>query len=77
MVTMTSVMEIRFLPFLVPISIKKGGSNCCNCEKCWRTISGIYVEGFNPHKFGFEYSDKQLGNLARTIRYSGNKIFVL
>lgn len=34
-----------------------GGSNCCNCEKCWRTILGIYAEGFDPKEFGFEYDD--------------------
>ena len=34
-----------------------GGSNCCNCEKCWRTILGVYAEGFNPRNFGFEYDD--------------------
>lgn len=32
-----------------------GGSNCCNCEKCWRTILGVYAEGFDPSEFGFEY----------------------
>lgn len=34
-----------------------GGSNCCNCEKCWRTILGVYAEGFDPHDFGFDYDD--------------------
>ena len=35
--------------------ISKGGSNCCHCEKCWRTILGIYAAGGNPQGFGFEY----------------------
>jgi hypothetical protein len=27
--------------------------NCCNCEKCLRTILGIIAEGKNPYKYGF------------------------
>lgn len=27
--------------------------NCCNCEKCVRTILGIVAEGKNPSNFGF------------------------
>ncbi len=36
-----------------------GGSNCCNCEKCWRTILAVYAEGFDPRDFGFEYTSFQ------------------
>lgn len=43
----------------------RGGSNCCNCEKCWRTILGIYSAGFNPLDFGFEY--KSLSQISRKI----------
>ena len=32
-----------------------GGSNCCKCEKCWRTILGVYAEGVNPQDYGFDY----------------------
>jgi hypothetical protein len=43
-----------------------GGSNCCKCEKCWRTMMGIYAEGFNPKDFGFEYDDfKSIANYFR------------
>lgn len=42
-----------------------GGSNCCNCEKCWRTILGVYAEGFDPREFGFEYDN--LNTLAKKI----------
>jgi hypothetical protein len=52
-----------------------GGSNCCNCEKCWRTILGIYAEGFDPREFGFKYDDNQLKHLAQKIRYSEDKMF--
>lgn len=52
-----------------------GGANCCNCEKCWRTILGIYAEGFDPRKFGFQYNNKQLYRLANKMKYSGDKMF--
>ncbi len=62
---------------MIPLRVcweSTGGSNCCNCEKCWRTILGIYAEGYDPHDFGFDYDRKQLKHLARKIRYSGNKM---
>jgi len=31
----------------------KGGKNCSKCEKCIRTIMGIYSEGYDPREFGF------------------------
>ena len=52
-----------------------GGSNCCNCEKCWRTILAVYAEGENPRKYGFDYTDKQLRQLAKKIKYSGDPMF--
>lgn len=42
-----------------------GGSNCCNCEKCWRTILALYAEGENSREYGFDYTDKQLNQLAK------------
>lgn len=30
--------------------------NCCECEKCFRTIVGIAAEGADPKLFGFDYS---------------------
>ena len=32
---------------------KRGGENCCHCEKCWRTILGIYAQGGDPKEYGF------------------------
>lgn len=40
---------------------QKISDNCCNCEKCYRTILGILVEGENPNKFGFNI-DSNIGN---------------
>lgn len=55
--------------------ISKGGTNCCDCEKCWRTILGVFAEGENPRNFGFKYSDKQLSKLAFKMRFGGDKLF--
>ncbi len=52
-----------------------GGSNCCNCEKCWRTMLGIYAEGFNPREFGFEYTDKQLKIISTKMHFGENELF--
>lgn len=52
-----------------------GGSNCCRCEKCWRTMLAIYAEKQNPREYGFDYTEKQLAKLAKKMRYSNNKMF--
>lgn len=31
----------------------QSGRNCCHCEKCYRTMTAIIVEGGNPENFGF------------------------
>ncbi len=49
-----------------------GGSNCCNCEKCWRTILGVYSEGENPQEFGFAYKD--FGTLCKKM-YKKRELF--
>jgi len=36
------------------------GHNCCACEKCYRTMMAIWIEGDNPKNYGFEYSPKIL-----------------
>ena len=44
----------------------EGGSNCCGCEKCFRTILAVYAEGADPRNFGFDYDDiSKLGRLFR------------
>ena len=32
---------------------KRGGENCCHCEKCWRTILGFFAAGEDPKQYGF------------------------
>lgn len=29
------------------------GNNCCMCEKCYRTMAGLWAEGENPENYGF------------------------
>lgn len=35
------------------------GENCCNCEKCYRTMVGLWITGEDPKYFGFHY-DKNI-----------------
>lgn len=44
------------------------GSNCCRCEKCVRTIAGLWAEGEDPVDYGFE-------NIDLGIAYSYSIIF--
>lgn len=46
-----------------------GGSNCCDCEKCYRTICGIIAEGENPKEMGFIYNDSIYKKMYHDIRY--------
>ena len=36
-----------------------GGNNCCECEKCYRTILGILVEKKDPNNFGFNFTEEK------------------
>ena len=47
----------------------EGGSNCCACEKCARTILEVMAEGGDPRKFGFNYDDGQFDKLMLKLRY--------
>lgn len=47
-----------------------GGSNCCHCEKCLRTILAIYAEGADPREFGFDYDDPDAVGRYYRRRYS-------
>lgn len=47
------------------------GDNCCSCEKCYRTISGIWAEGKNPNDYGFainsDFYKKIINDLTKKI----------
>ena len=48
----------------------KNGRNCCKCEKCYRTILGLYAIKEDPARYGFDYGD--FDKLANEIH---NKAF--
>lgn len=50
-----------------------GGSNCCRCEKCYRTIFGLISEKQDPRNFGFNYQEHEVN---RMIKHLKNKIIV-
>jgi len=43
------------------------GSNCCECEKCYRTMVGLMAEGEDPVGYGFENSVETLGKMRRVL----------
>lgn len=47
-----------------------GGGNCCNCEKCYRTIYGIIASGCNPSSYGFNYTKHTLSDAEKKIKKS-------
>lgn len=38
----------------------QNGNNCCQCEKCYRTMAGLLVEGADPADYGFEKARETL-----------------
>ena len=32
------------------------GGNCCRCEKCYRTMAELWIEGEDPKDYGFSYT---------------------
>lgn len=56
-----------------PISLRVcwksiGGTNCCNCEKCYRTIMGLIAEKANPNNFGFLYTSETQENMISDLK---------
>ena len=51
-----------------------GGKNCCNCEKCMRTIFEILVEGRHPQDFGLKYCTRHLRNSRFTVLSDYSKV---
>lgn len=45
----------------------QSGSNCCHCEKCYRTIAAILAEGADPVAFGFYEAKQTLPDMQRYI----------
>lgn len=61
----------------IPIRVclkSKGDYNCCNCEKCYRTIFGILAEGKNPENFDFHLDSNFYEKVERQFK---NEIILL
>lgn len=57
-------------PMLRVCWITTGGTNCCCCEKCQRTIFALLAEGENPSDYGFPEWRKGIeGTASWTPRY--------
>lgn len=55
-------------PFLRVCYSSRGGTNCCLCEKCCRTMSGLLVAGHGYREFGFDLSeDSFIKNVYRAL----------
>ncbi len=44
-------------------------NNCCNCEKCYRTILDFASRGYDPKLIGFELDEKFYKKLERNFKY--------
>lgn len=44
------------------------GSNCCQCEKCYRTMAGLWAEGEDPKQYGFIMADENLASMEYYIK---------
>lgn len=49
--------------------ISEGGDNCCECEKCLRTIFEFLAEGADPRTYGLQYTDEQFRTYKHRIRW--------
>lgn len=50
------------------------GKNCCHCEKCYRTMAELWIEGEDPHEYGFEYPDSIFDDLYSQIALHCNNM---
>lgn len=49
--------------------------NCCKCAKCLQTMLGIYAEGEDPRRFGFDYIEEEWAQSNRKMQYRLNRNF--
>lgn len=45
--------------------------NCSNCEKCFRTILGLILNGEDPNKYGFNVDENVYNNMFKVINQYG------
>ena len=48
------------------------GSNCCKCEKCYRTMAELWIEGEDPKDYGFDYPSDVFREMYRKIALTCN-----
>lgn len=48
--------------------LSQSGSNCCCCEKCYRTMAGLWMEGEDPANYGFGNTIDALKNMQLFIK---------
>lgn len=75
--------QAEFLKVDVPLRVcweSRTGINCCVCEKCMRTIFGIYAEDKDPSNFNFNLTENLVNeiivklsdpNLKRSVAWHG------
>ncbi len=51
--------------------------NCCNCEKCYRTIFGFVSKGYDPKIVGFDVDDKFYKKVENDFKYKTIVQYVL
>lgn len=49
----------------------RNGFNCSNCEKCYRTILGLILNGENPNHYGFNVNKDIYNNMFITLNEYG------
>ena len=54
----------------------KDGTNCCYCEKCFRTITGLMIEGADPKWYNFNTNKYIYKNLKTfmTLKYQCDNV---
>lgn len=62
-----------------PINIRacwksEHGDNCCQCEKCYRTMAGFWAEGEDPKDYGFNYPPNALKRMYEAIALHNNDL---
>lgn len=45
-----------------------GGSNCCHCEKCYRTILCLLAGRNDPREYGFLYKDDEFDEMMKDFK---------
>lgn len=45
----------------------QNGSNCCKCEKCYRTMANLIAEGEAPENYGFKNAKSTLPNVQNYL----------